>query len=251
MSYAREEKLLSQRIFVGTQKDILYKVKSLLGKGGAVSTVNPIMLSEAMQNPELAASLRNSLNIPDGIGIARAFSKRGVHTEILPGVELGEELAKIPNISLALIGGEAGVCEAAAEALKAKNPTLRVCFTSSGFGYSKQEIKRHLKECTPDIAYVCLGSPKQEILIQSLLKSSPKTVFLGLGGSLDIYSGKLSRAPKIYRKLYLEWLYRMIKEPRRIKKIPKILDFLVYDFLERRRIYKRKLPKFSKKARKS
>ncbi len=227
--------LLGQEIVTGSKEELLRAAASLLGRGGAISTPNPIMLTEALRNEQLSVALSRSLNIPDGVGIARAFAKRGIYTEVFPGVELAESLLRLGSFSLGIIGGKAGVAALAMAYLKATHSGTSEAFVMDGYSYKKEELVTSLEKTSPDIVFVCLGTPSQEILISELLPISPRTLFIGLGGSADIYSGTKRRAPKVFRKMGLEWLYRILSEPRRIKNIPALLDFLALTRLERRK----------------
>ena len=233
MGKERYERLLYQDIRVGTREELLNSVRALIGNGGTVSTVNPIMLAESVKNPELARALANSLNIPDGFGVSRALSKRGAYTELFPGVELCEAL--MPCIrSFAVIGGRGGVAEAASEYLCEKSDGAVCLFSQDGYTYDKQNLEQKLRQTAPELVLVCLGSPKQELLIMELQPSSPKSLFIGLGGSLDVYSGAVKRAPAAVRRMHLEWLWRMIKEPRRLRKLPHLVDFVLLANIEKR-----------------
>lgn len=231
----RNASLLNQSIAIGSREQLLGRAAELLFRGGSIATVNPIMLTDALRSGELFFALRGSLLIPDGVGVVKALSKRGIYTEALPGVELCESLLDIGEPSFAILGGKEGVAPLAEKYLVNKHKGATCLFTFCGYGFSEEEIKRRLEETHPDIFLVCLGSPRQEILIDRLKSHSPRTLFIGLGGSLDIYSGRLMRAPRVFRALGLEWLFRMLREPRRIKKIPTLIDFIWLCRLERRR----------------
>ena len=166
--------------------------------------------------------------------MARAFARRGIYTEVYPGIELCEALldASIKEdfgergITFAIIGGREGVADEAQDYLISRHKNTKCLFTFCGFGFSEEEVRRTLSEQTPDILLVCLGSPKQELLISRLRSYSPNTLYIGLGGSLDVFSGRVKRAPAPLRKIGLEWLWRMLREPKRLAKIPTLFDFL-------------------------
>lgn len=249
MKNERYEQLLYQKIRVGTKEQLFDSVRARLGNGGRVSTVNPIILAEAMKNAELFEALRASLNIPDGVGIKKALKKRGAHTEVLPGVELCERLMPFVN-SFAIIGAKPGVAVRAAAYLEGKGGSAKCIFTRDGFSYDKSELKRLLSALAPELVLVCLGSPKQELLIKELYPSSEKSLFIGLGGSADVYAGNIKRAPAVFRKMEIEWLWRMLREPKRLRKLPQICDFIQLSGIEKReRCQKAELniPKSSRK----
>ena len=219
--------LFGIKIAVGRRDELLCWARSLIGKGGKIATVNPIMMSYALENGDFREVLSGfDLCIPDGVGIKAALLLRREHTDTLAGVELGAELAGRGAITLGLIGGGEGVARRAMDNLRISNRELSEAFVFDGYSYSEEEICESLKQSRPDLVFVCLGTPKQEMLISTLAEISPSTVFVGLGGSLDIYSGMKRRAPRIFRRLGAEWLWRMIKEPRRIKGLLRILAFM-------------------------
>ncbi len=90
-----------------------------------------------------------------------------------------------------------------------------------------------MKAASPRVAFIALGAPKQEMLIQKFKQEMPETVFIGVGGSFDVWSGVTKRAPEIYQKMGLEWLYRTVKEPSRFKRIfPALPMFLIRVIIE-------------------
>ncbi len=220
--------LFHVNLAIGAREDVLASVKKLVGVGGAVFTVNSLMLERAARE-EGFRSVLNSADIctVDGVGVKTALALRGISTDILTGVDLGELLVGEGSPSLALIGGKDGVALSALAFLKGKNAALRESFAVSGYGYAEDEYISLLHRHRPRFCYVCLGSPKQECFILRAREASPATLFLALGGSLDVYSGEKRRAPRFMRALGLEWLYRMVKEPKRAKELPHLLAFSV------------------------
>jgi N-acetylglucosaminyldiphosphoundecaprenol N-acetyl-beta-D-mannosaminyltransferase len=91
-----------------------------------------------------------------------------------------------------------------------------------------------LVSTVPDLVLVALGSPKQEYFIDRLKNNLPNSVMIGLGGSFDVWSGYVNRAPKIYQKLGLEWLYRTLKEPSRFKRIFPTLPLFILEVMKER-----------------
>ncbi|MFY9381043.1 MAG: WecB/TagA/CpsF family glycosyltransferase [Eubacteriales bacterium] len=167
-----------------------------------------------------------SLIVPDGIGVVKAAAMLGTPVkEKVAGVELGEEIlhrsakAKVP---VCFLGGKPGIAELAAEKMKAKYPGLVICGTADGYfkksGEESDAIIAKIKASGAAILYVCLGAPTQERWIyenREALAAAGVRAALGLGGSLDIYSGAARRAPRIFIKLGIEWLYRLLREPSR------------------------------------
>ena len=153
----------------------------------------------------------------------KTIRKKGVFSERFPGVELGEALLSVFSVKLGIIGGEDGVAKRAIDNLSLKYSNVVPTFAISGYNINENEIKRQLEEKAPDLVFVCLGSPKQEIFIRKIKQCSPNTLFIALGGSVDIYAGDKKRAPKFIRRLHGEWIYRIVREPKRIKRFPKLI----------------------------
>lgn len=192
-------------------------------KGGQVITINPEMIEAGLKNPEFASILNNAdLVIPDGVGVKIGLKIKGVNTPRIAGIEFShrllEECAK-NNFSVALIGAKPEIIELAAKNLKADFKNLNIVYIQDGYFKSEEDVLWGLGERNPQLVLVALGSPRQENFIANYRKDHPQTLMIGVGGSFDVWSGVVKRAPKIYQKLGLEWLYRTAKEPWRLKRI--------------------------------
>ena len=220
--------LFDINIAVGSRAELLFRAAALVGRGGAIATVNPEILNSSLKDPELKSALLNSLCIPDGIGVELALRSAGCRTERFPGVELGEALLNCGRcIHLGIIGGKEGIAESAMEMLVMRHGNVIPEFSVCGYNMDYEYIGRLLDEKRPDIVFVCLGSPLQELFISKMRNISPRTLFIGLGGSADIYSEKKRRAPSVFRALGLEWVWRIMREPKRLKRVPSLLAFYV------------------------
>lgn len=181
--------------------------------------------------------VRNAgLVLPDGAGLIGALRLVGTPIqERIPGVEFTEHLcrrAASEGWRVWMLGGEPGVADAAAAKLIEKFPGLIVTGTCDG--YFKEEetetICKTIRESKADILFVGLGVPKQEYWLEKHLESTGAVVGMGIGGSMDVISGRLTRAPKMWQKCGMEWLYRVIQEPwrwRRISKLPVFVWYLI------------------------
>ncbi len=225
--------LFGIRIAIGKREELLERCASLIGVGGAISTVNPEIMRDSLYNMKLRSAMLSSLNIPDGVGIKLALKSGGAVTDTFPGVELGEALLDAAPLTYAIIGGEKGVAERAAERLSNRHPSASAVLIRDGYSHSFRELAESLKGACADLCLVCLGSPKQEIFIRYARTYAKRTLFISLGGSVDVYSGDKKRAPSFFRCAGLEWLYRIAGEPRRIKRVPKLMDFVALSAIER------------------
>lgn len=160
--------------------------------------------------------------IADGIGIVKGAKKLGLTVkERIPGVELTEELfikADKNGLSLYLFGADITTLTALLEVIHNKYPNIKVCGYSDGYANNKDAVFEEIKTLQPDIVLVALGVPAQEKLIYKHIEAFNKGIFVGVGGSFDVLSGTKARAPQFFIKHNLEWLYRILKEPKRLKR---------------------------------
>jgi N-acetylglucosaminyldiphosphoundecaprenol N-acetyl-beta-D-mannosaminyltransferase len=206
--------------------------------GGQVVTINPEMIYYAKKNPYFSDIISSAeLVIPDGIGVEIGLKILGHKVKRIPGIELGKELIikfSNNNKTVALIGAKPEVLKTAVKNLLSEIDNLNIVYAQHGYYEDEDEVIASLSNVNPDLILVALGSPKQELFINKLKTKLPKSAMIGLGGSFDVWSGTVKRAPKIYQVLGLEWLYRTIKEPKRFKRIfPTLPLFILKVFKER------------------
>ena len=218
---------------------LLYSLKE--GKGIHVVTLNSEMTIQAEKNPTLANIIQNAeLVIPDGAGVVLYLQYLlGEKIQRIPGIELAEKLLqtvaqKEISASIFFYGGTPGVATTAADLWKQKLPTLTISGTHSGYHSpeEEQELLQSLSQLQPQIIFVGLGVPRQELWISKNRHLCPNSIWIGIGGSFDIWSGTKTRAPNWLANNNLEWLYRLYQEPwrwRRMLAIPEfVLKSLVY-----------------------
>ncbi len=209
----------------------LIERRLLSGKRTAIFTPNLEMLSSASRDQSLLSLLNSAdINIPDGIGIYLAsrlcFSRL---PERSTGIDTAEQILKIAekqNLRVFLLGGKEGVAHKAARALKKRYPKLIICGTHHGY-FDKDKlcqenisVIRTINEAKADILFVCFGFPLQERWITESISSLPSVrLAMGLGGSLDVWSGNIRRAPSWVQSIGLEWLWRAFREPKRAKRL--------------------------------
>ena len=212
-------------------------------RGAKIFTPNPQMLLAAKKDPSCSELLSSAdLLLPDGIGIKIASHiKKKPIPERLAGIDMAYgllEAAEKRGLSVYLLGGKPTVAERAAEELKKKLPKLKVCGTHHGYFDRQSEentaVVRSVKEAAPDILFVCFGASTQERWICENIASLPSVrIAMGLGGSLDVWSGNAKRAPRLVQALCLEWLWRASREPKRLKIFIEIPQFLYFSIRER------------------
>lgn len=209
---------------------------------GQVITINPEMIENASQNPDFAEIINSAeLVIPDGIGVEIGLKILGYNVRRIAGIEFShrmiEECAKNSQ-SVALVGAKPQIVEKAKENLKKEISGLYITYAHDGYFSNDEEIINELKIRQPRLVLCALGSPKQEEFIIKAKQVLPNALFVGVGGSFDVWSGVVERAPEIYQKLGLEWLYRTVKEPKRFKRIFPTLPLFVLKVLREKFIPK-------------
>lgn len=197
-------------------------------RGGVVCTPNPEILLLSQTEPTLLSVLRSAdLVLPDGVGVLWAARALGTPLrERVTGVDLFETLLSEGSWSVFLYGAEPGVAERAAKTLMGRNPALQILGTADGYTADPEVVRKQILDLKPDFTAVCLGSPRQEEFIAKLSGTAGLGVLAGLGGTLDVVSGKVPRAPAFMIRLRLEWLYRTWKEPKRIRRLLRIPAFM-------------------------
>lgn len=189
-----------------------------------IVTVNPETLMIAEKDLELKEILKDdSVSfVPDGIGVVKAAKMIGVDVkERIPGIEIAEKLFEFANESkksLYLFGAKQEVLNNLKEKIEKKYSNIKLLGMTNGYVENKDEEFQKIIKKEPDIVLVALGIPAQEKLIYKYFKDFKKGIFVGVGGSFDVLSGTKKRAPQIFIKTNTEWLYRILKEPKRIKR---------------------------------
>ena len=192
--------------------DVAYRDKLMLFSANA----------EILSNDDVTfkAILNNGLTFPDGIGAVMALKKKGVkNPKKIPGCELWLEVVKsgYKDKTFYLIGSKHEVIEATVNRLRKEYPGINIVNYRNGYIKTTEEraaLIEDIKEKRPDVVFIAMGMPMQEKLIAELYETH-KAVYMGLGGSFDVYTGNVKRAPKIFIRLGLEWFYRLMKQPKR------------------------------------
>lgn len=196
------------------------------------ATPNPEMIQRAEKDPAFARVLADAdLVLPDGIGVIYAARILG---RPLKGRVTGVDFASALMGRLAgtekrlfLLGARPGVAEEAARRLAVRYPGLNICGVHDGYFEDDAPVIETIRASEADVVFVCLGFPRQEEWAAAHRAEAGAKLYVGLGGSLDVFAGKVERAPKAMQKLGLEWLYRLYKEPSRIGRMAKLPLILV------------------------
>lgn len=187
-------------------------------------------------NPELEKIINDNIGYPDGIGAVWALKRKGLRSAKIPGAELWIAIINryYKYKSFYLIGGKQNVIDETVLKLRKTYPGIDI--KNFRNGYLKKEdkniIKNDLKIKKPDIVFVAMGSPRQEFIMDYFSKDY-SALYMGLGGSFDVYTGHKKRAPKLFVILGLEWLYRLLREPRRWRRQLRYFSFTLKVIINR------------------
>lgn len=214
--------------------EAVLKAKELIDsdKVSQVITINPEMFQTADNDSSFASIVREAeMVIPDGIGIKIGLKLTGKNVARIPGIDFAKKLLKeaaLSNIPVAIIGSKEEVITKAIENLQNEICGLNIVYYHNGYFDNDEEIYSELKNHSPKLILIAMGSPRQEKFIYEAKKKLNPALMVGIGGSLDVWSGYVKRAPKIYQVLGLEWMYRTITQPSRFKRIfPTLPLFLI------------------------
>ncbi len=216
--------LLGANIDALTMEKTVEKVAGFIRSGRPhwIITINPEFLYRAQfERKLLDLANRADLITPDGMGIVWACRLAGYATpERVTGTDLMLRLLEMSASEgwrVYLVGAAPGVAEAAAEKLRSAHPGLRVVGTQHGYfkDNEENEVAKEIKKAGPELLFVGLGAPKQEQWIDRYVEETGAAAAIGVGGSFDVVAGRVRRAPQWVRRLNLEWLYRLLKEPSR------------------------------------
>ena len=178
------------------------------------------------------ALINRNLGYPDGVGAVWALQKKGFQNTVkIPGCELWLDLVKTyyKTKTFYLVGGQQAIIEETVAQLQAEFKGIQIVNYRNGYVKTEEEKQALITDIVakqPDVVLVAMGSPKQELLMEEI-QQQHKATYQGLGGSFDVYTGHVERAPKWWVNNQLEWAYRLIKQPSRIKRQIHLLRFFV------------------------
>lgn len=197
-----------------------------------VVTPNPELVDRAGREDAFCAALNGAdMVLPDGIGVVYASRILGRPLKgRCPGIDFASGLMEVlaqTGKRLYLLGAKPGVAEAAALNLQGQYPGIIICGVHDGYFKDGGPVAADIYRTGADVVFVCLGAPKQEYWMVEFGPQTGARLLVGLGGSLDVFAGVVKRAPEVWKKLGLEWLYRLKEEPSRIGRMARLPLFLV------------------------
>lgn len=213
------------------QEDIYPRIAE--GKKSFIVTANPEIVMKTREDASYKSKVQTAdYIVPDGAGILMAakWMKQPLK-ERVAGFDLMLDLLAHANekgLGVYFLGAKEEVNHKAVLAVKEKYPNLQIAGQMHGyFDINDAGIADEVRESEPDIILAALGFPRQEEWITKYMNEFSKGIFIGVGGSFDVLAGEVKRAPQIWIKLNLEWLYRLIQQPSRIKRVFKLFEFIL------------------------
>lgn len=219
-------KNILQRVYKESKENYYKELKEKLknNKKQFIITANPEIIMHSNEDKEILEMLMDSdvSIVPDGIAVVKAANKLGIKVkERITGVDIAEKLLEYSNElgkKVYLFGSKQEVIDSMINVIKEKYPSVDLVGATNGYVKDKDKVMDDIKNLNPDVVMVALGVPAQEKLIYKHINKYKKGIFIGVGGSFDVISGMKKRAPKIFIKTNTEWLYRIVKEPSRLKR---------------------------------
>lgn len=195
-------------------------------------TANPEIIMMANKDPNFARVIQEAdYVVADGIGLIIGSKIIGHPLkERIPGVELMQDLLEMADknhLSVYFYGAKQEVLQKLITVINQNYPGLEIVGSSDGYSGSAGKVAKQIEMTAPDLVFVALGAPRQETWIYNHYRNFGKGLLIGVGGSFDVLSGTVKRAPKIWRQLNLEWLYRILTQPARWKRSMLLPAYLV------------------------
>ncbi|MDC7719345.1 WecB/TagA/CpsF family glycosyltransferase [Priestia megaterium] len=229
-----KENILGIDVCSDTYDELAVKLLQDIDKGrkSFIVAINPEKIMKAQEDRELKSLLNQATyQIPDGIGVILASKlKKGRIRERVTGIDMMLKLCKEATNNgkrIFLYGAKPGIADEAKAKLEEMFPGILIIGTLNGYEKNEEVIERTINDSGAEIVFVALGSPAQENWIIAHKEKLNPSVYQGVGGSFDVISGRLNRAPAVFQKFGLEWLYRLLKEPWRWKRQLELPRFLL------------------------
>ena len=201
------------------------------GRKGILVAINAEKILHATD--QTRSIINRNIGYCDGVGAVMALKKRGYNDVVkIPGCELWLKIIASlykEGKTFYLVGGKQEVIEQTVDKLKTEFPGIQIVAYRNGYIKTNEERNALIDDIAqkkPDVVFVAMGSPKQELLMEEMLRRHA-AIYQGLGGSFDVYTGNVKRAPKWWVDHSLEWAYRLVKQPSRIKRQIHLVRFLL------------------------
>lgn len=234
------KELLGYKIFSDNKEELLKAIENK--KRVNIISGNPEVLYNGIKNEFLKNSFtkEDALIIPDGVGTLLAAKINGIDiTEKIAGIEVMNMLleeARDKNLKVFLLGAKEDTLIKCEEKIKENYDGINIVGSNNGFFDldNCDDLIEKINESKADILFVAMGAPRQEVFIEKYKDKLCCKIFMGVGGSFDVLSGHKKRAPKFFRRIHCEWLYRIAKEPKRFKRFLKSNVKYVFKIIQER-----------------
>jgi UDP-N-acetyl-D-mannosaminouronate:lipid I N-acetyl-D-mannosaminouronosyltransferase len=217
-------------LYKSIEEAVEHIICDFVGKASSAAAINPEKIILARSDPKLKdVLLANEVRYSDGIGIVKLLEKKSGKTVArIPGCELWEKLMKAAadkSIPVFLVGASEDVLLNTEIGLKAKygSNIVGIC---NGFFNDENELINNIKSSGAKIVTVAMGSPKQELFIDKCKNAGIQAFFMGVGGTYNVFTGNVKRAPIVFCDLGLEWFYRLVSQPSRIGRQRNLVKYL-------------------------
>lgn len=221
------------------KKVFLQRIKDQ--KSTLIVTANPEIVMQANNDAAFMNLIKNDADFitADGIGIVLAGKIQHIPVkERVTGYDMFVWFLKIANEQkkrVYLIGAKAEIASLVDAKLRKEYPDLQIAKVEDGyFKEDLETVAKRIKAAKPDMVFAALGCPRQEQLLAILKKQGVPAIMMGVGGSFDVFSGKVRRAPKFFQKIHLEWFYRLATNPARIGRMQALPKFIVNVYRHRK-----------------
>ncbi|WP_368248188.1 WecB/TagA/CpsF family glycosyltransferase [Clostridium perfringens] len=233
------KELLGYKIFSDNKEELLKEIENK--KRVNIISGNPEVLYNGIKNEFLRNSFtkEDALIIPDGVGTLLAAKINGIDiTEKIAGIEVMNMLleeARDKNLKVFLLGAKEEILIKCKEKIKENYDGINIVGSNNGFFDldNCDDLIEKINESKADILFVAMGAPRQEVFIEKYKDKLCCKILMGVGGSFDVFAGNVNRAPQFMINIGMEWLYRVAKEPWRIKRLGSIPKFLLLSLKER------------------
>lgn len=233
------KELLGYKIFSDNKEELLKEIENK--KRVNIISGNPEVLYNGIKNEFLRNSFtkEDALIIPDGVGTLLAAKINGIDiTEKIAGIEVMNMLleeARDKNLKVFLLGAKEETLIKCKEKIKENYDGINIVGSNNGFFNLDNcgNLIEKINESKADILFVAMGAPRQEVFIEKYKDKLCCKIFMGVGGSFDVFAGNVNRAPQFMINIGMEWFYRVAKEPWRIKRLGSIPKFLLLSLKER------------------
>lgn len=225
---------------VTMEEAVSWALESMESRRGAyICTPNPEMVMFARRDGAVMTAINAAdLVLCDGVGILWAAKKlRRSIPERVAGYDFLMALLEKMSGSVFILGGKPGIAEKAAENIRTRFPRVTVAGTLDGYYTDRRAVLEKIRAAAPDLLLVCLGAPRQELWMAEN-RGAGAGLMVGLGGSVDVLAGTARRAPASWRSRGLEWLYRLLHDPRRIKRQIRLPLFITAVLAQRKKQWK-------------